>query len=295
MLTENVQNKLCLYFPDTVEKGETEEDVLLGKEAILPYLQTLFFEERLIEIQIDQSSRIFFATLWDDSPEPVEEEVDGELHIRESEYQAGSYLQEMTHINISPMEPAMGNIHIHHAKILTLRFYTGTTAVELGTDFHKKVTLKGEHLLRLNFPSVGKILRNHRPFRAKVPQDKELGVVVSPLDEPTASRDYRLVDLSPNGLSFGGKKIPYGFQEGELLNLCLVPSGSEPIEVRGVVRHMAKIRTKEGNLEICGVQFELESRRLEAQLEAFYADLQRVFLRSLNERSAGQHIDFKLF
>lgn len=274
---------------------ESQGEILSSKEDILPYLQTLFFEERLIEVQIDHTTRIFFATLWDHLPELIEEEVDGEVQFTEPEYQPGSYLKELTHINLSPLEPTSGNLKIHHSKTLTLRFYTGTTAVELDTGFLNRATIRGEHLLKLEFPEKGYFNRNRRPFRAKTPQDYELNVIVSPPGQASTGQECRIIDLSPNGLSFDSTALTQKYANGEALHLRMYPESADAIEVRGIVRHYAKIRTKQGNMQICGVQFDLESRKLAARLETHYANLQRVFMRSLSDKSEGQQIDFKLF
>lgn len=295
MLHERVENKEFLAEPDKADSLEGKGERLDTKEAILPYLQTLFFEERLIEVQLDQTTRFCFATLWDHLPEPIEEEVDGETRFTEPEYQQGAYLKDMTHINLSPLEPATGNIAIHHSKGLTLRFYTGTTAVELDTIFQQRATIRGEPLLQLSFPEKGFFNRNRRPFRAKTPQGFELDVIVAPQGQAASGQACRIIDLSPNGLSFDSTLLPSIYPDGELLDLCLDPTSPDPIEVRGVVRHYAKIRTKQGSMQICGIQFEVESRKLAAQLETRYANLQRVFLRSLSEKAEGQQVDFKLF
>lgn len=295
MLTETVAEKKIESPSDKSRENGVQGEILSSKEAVLPYLQTLFFEERLIEVQIDHTTRIFFATLWDNLPELIEKEVNGETVFTEPEYQAGSYLKDFKHINLSPLEPTSGNIKIHHSKTLTLRFYTGTTAVELDTSFQSRATIRGEHLLKLDFPDKGYFNRNRRPFRAKTPEDYELNVMVSPPGKSSAGRECRIIDLSPNGLSFDSTQLPQSYDNGAALHLLLDPSSGEPIEVTGIVRHYAKIRTKQGNMQICGVQFDLESRKLAAKLESRYANLQRVFLRSLSEKSEGQQIDFKLF
>lgn len=283
-------------FSSDKRKGvDSAGEFLSSKEAILPYLQTLFFEERLIEVQIDHTTRIFFATLWDHLPELIEEEVDGEVQFIEPEYQQGAYLKELTHIHLSPLEPTSGNIKIHHSKTLTLRFYTGTTAVELDTHFHSRACVRGEHLLKLVFPEKGCFNRNRRPFRAKTPKDYELNVIVSPHGQTSAGRECRIIDLSPNGLSFDSTALPQQYEDGQALHLLMDPGSEEAIEVTGIVRHYAKTRTKQGSIQICGVQFDLKSRKLAAQLETRYANLQRVFLRSLSEQTEGQQIDFKLF
>jgi PilZ domain len=106
---------------------------------------------------------------------------------------------------------------------------------------------------------------------------------------------YPIIDLSPNGLCFAYDESISKFQLGDHLHLTLDDEMEEEIEVGVNIRHLARMRLKKGKISICGVQFDLKSRSLAAQLESRFAALQRIFIRSLKERSSGQSIDFKLF
>ena len=64
-------------------KDAVTYELLDKKEQMLPFLQTLFVEERLIEIQVDQGTRLFFGALWDRLPDLEEEELDGDLGLIE--------------------------------------------------------------------------------------------------------------------------------------------------------------------------------------------------------------------
>ena len=103
------------YFPDHVtfnsEAGEgADSDVVLsGPEQILPYIQTVLFEEHLLELQIDSSTRTFFANIVDELPELVEFEVGDRVEMVEPDYEPGSYLKELDTIILTPLNPAIGN------------------------------------------------------------------------------------------------------------------------------------------------------------------------------------------
>jgi len=302
-LAAEIQQEIETIFPDSLSLTDLAQDnrsekaygeFLTSKEKILPFLQTLFFEERLIEIQIDRATRMFFGTLWDHPPELPAEENDGVLET-EIEYKPGSYLSQMTHIILSPLEPAIGNVKVCTSSFLIMRFYSGTTAVELGTKYKNKSCIRSEPVFCLDFPRIGRILRNNRPFRAKIPKEHVFTVTVMLDNSPKAANEHRVIDFSPNGLSFACEKSGPSYQIGDNLMLTLNDSLEAPTRVRAIVRHLAKTRTKEGDLSLCGVQFDLESRNLAAQLESRFAALQRLFIRSLKERSEGQDIDFKLF
>lgn len=276
-----------------IEDGALYE-LLIGKEKSLPFLQTLFFEERLIETQVDQGTRQFFATLWDHPPEFKDQEENSQTVFGEPEYQEGMYLQELDHLLLSPLEPVAGNIKVRSSRTVLFCFYTGTNAVELGTRFLRADTLRGASVLLFEYPQVGRIIRGNRPFRAKVPESVEMVGYLYFRGQEKMAMECGIMDISSHGLALENDNLIDQFAIGDKVTLNISSSFDTSLTVNAHIRHFAKIRTKKGNTDICGLQFDLETRALAVLIEQLYARVQRVFIRSLNERTAGQDIHLTL-
>ena len=58
---QNVLNKLVLFFPNqspghtlqSVEEGLADEEILLEGKAFLPYIQTAFFDDKIVEVELN--------------------------------------------------------------------------------------------------------------------------------------------------------------------------------------------------------------------------------------------------
>jgi hypothetical protein len=304
-MKERLKESLLRFFPGMVEVEEENDGVLARdndqefellteKKNILPYVQTLFFEERMIEIQIDDGTRLFFAGLWDHPPELEEVEEDGEIKLVAPEYESGSYLKNMDHLVLSPLEPVTGNIKVRASIIVTLRFYTGSTAVEMGSNFLRAETIRDNAVLIFEFPEVGRIIKNHRPFRAKVPEDYDVVATVHKVDSGGEKLLCKVMDISAHGVALENEALAQEYHIGDQVRLEICSADGDVVAVGGIVRHFARIRTKAGNQTLCGVQFDLETRALAAVLEQLFAQVQRIFMRSLNDKLEGQDIQLTL-
>lgn len=303
----NEQNKqnFQLFFP-RMHLAETEQrlegiqdteiyELLPEKKLILPFLQTLFFEERLIEIQADHGTRTFFGSLWEHLPDLEEQEdEDGVTVLVEPEYQESSYLKEMDHLVLSPLEPTVGNLKVRASSTIRLCFYAGTNAVELGTRFLRADTLRGTSVLIFEYPSVGRLIRGNRPFRAKCPKDLDIVSNIRHAEKDGSGIDCDVMDFSSHGISLENEALRETFETGDKITLTILSPSEKPLELDGIIRHFAKIRTKKGNSTICGIQFDLESRALAEVVEQLFAKIQRVFIRSLTERTEEQDIHLTL-
>lgn len=297
--TNDTYMKLQLFFPrmrieeDNSRVGTQDSEnyeLLLKKEKILPFLQTLFFEERLIELQVDQGTRIFFAALWDHPPNLEEQEEEGETLFIEQEYEEGSYLKEQDHIVLSPLEPCAGNLKVRISNSVVLCFYAGTNAVELGTRFIRSESIRGTPVLLFEYPTVGRIIRGNRPFRAKLSGSMNIMSHLCRLNNPDNTLDCDIMDISSQGISLEHEELMERFSIGDIIAITILAPSSEPLELEGSIRHFAKIRTKQGNSVICGIQFDLKSRALAETIENLFAKIQRAFIRELTERTGDQDI-----
>lgn len=292
---ESKKSLAYTYFPDVrfVEDSTTLEtqdkgEVFYKKDQILPYLQTIFFEEHLLEIQVDQTTRIFFAHISDDLPEMVEDDQDGEIVIVEPDYESGSYLKKLDNFLLTPLTPGIGNGQIRNSKHLLIRFFTGTTAIELGCTFREQGAVRENPVLRIDFPVIGRVNRNFRSFRIKAVPTIDAKVCIRRMEDNAVSELlYQIVDVSAEGLAFQMPADHPPFQLHQLLKFSIMVSGITDLEVVANVRHTTKARDKNGLKVICGVQFDLETRALAAELEKMAATVQRLHLREIAERTAN--------
>ncbi|HIP83593.1 MAG TPA: hypothetical protein EYH19_08530, partial [Desulfocapsa sulfexigens] len=172
---QNIQKKLAFFFPEeaysftrqAVEDGVASGEFMVKPSQILPYIQTALLDDKILEVELDGMTSVYFSRINDDFPdlEKIENE-DGELTLIEPNYTAGDYLKLMSHIITLPIEPGMGNLHLRNSKKILIRFFTSTSAVELGTFFQDLAIVREIPVLRLAFPVVGRQVRGARAFRA---------------------------------------------------------------------------------------------------------------------------------
>ncbi len=289
-----MKQTIKLFFPDcpiSDDKSVTElfvkRELFSTQKDIIPYLQTMFFEEHLVEIQIDQTTRIFFTQLEDELPEPVKDKSEIKIEIEEPDYEPGSYLKTADSFLIAPLTPALGNAQIRNSKQLVVRFFTGTIAIELGCYFSEQTIVRGIPLLRLSFPIIGRINRNFRSFRVKAIQSVDAKVCLLTSNPVKASEEYfQIVDVSSDGLAFQMPGDHLEFQLGEEIKINVAVAGAQDLEVGGNIRHISKVREAKGYKIICGMQFDLETRSLAADLEKLAAAIQRLHLREISEKTS---------
>jgi hypothetical protein len=296
-LFERVQKRLSLFFPDMVYTREIVEESLEAGEIflksidILPYLQTALFDEKIIEVELDGMSRVYFGRIYDDLPDLVPTEVDGETVMTEPKYQPGEYLKQMTHIISLPLEPGIGNLNIKSTHKILLRMFTTSYAVELGTFFQDTTVVRELPVLRLAFPVIGRLVRGAREFRAKVPEKMDLKVLVVGKRKQD-SVTTRIVDVSASGMSFSIKKNQQEFfRINEVRTFEFIIDGLMVVRLNGNIRHVSKIRGKKGTEYICGVQFDLVTRSLASKIESIVASVQRAHLKELSDKSMASGLD----
>jgi hypothetical protein len=293
----HVQKRLATFFPDMVYTRETVEESLLTGDIfykptdILPYLQTGLFDEKIIEVELDGMTRVYFGRIHDDLPDLVPAEVDGETVMTEPKYKPGDYLKRMTYVISLPLEPGIGNLNIRNTKKILLRMFTTSYAVELGTFFQDLAVVRELPVLRLAFPVIGRLVRGAREFRAKVPEKMDLKVlIVGKRKQDTVTT--RMVDISVNGMSFSIKKNQQDFfRVDEVRTFEFIIDGMMSVRLGGNIRHVSKIRGKKGTEYICGAKFDLVTRALAANIESIVATVQRAHLKELSDKSTASGLD----
>jgi hypothetical protein len=180
-----------------------------------------------------------------------------------------------------------GNLLIRQSRFVVLEFYTGTTSVELATNFIKIVQKRGEQAVQCAFPALARITRNARPFRAKTHKDYQIFVRITHGPKEFQGEEFSLIDLSARGLSFGSEFPLEAFALRSHLTVVVDCRSSEAIAIRAVVRHLARVRKNNKVTYVCGIEFDLETRALAAMIEQKFTVLQRTFIRALREETEG--------
>lgn len=299
-MTDDIKNRLHQLFPEEtfpvseVELALEKGDILTTKEAILPFLQTALFDEKVLEIQLDSLPRTYFSRLKDDLPDVTEGEEDaekGSFLLEEDEYRQGDYLTVMSHIVTLPLEPGLGNLHLRHSRSIILRMFTNTYAVELATTFEELATVGDLPVLKMAYPTLARKVYNAREFRAKVPESLNFIVTIQ-LDEELPELETIPLDISIKGMAFAMNKDEQKiFTMERTLTLKLYVKDELQAVLDGTVKHLSKVRKKGGIEYICGVEFDLATRTLAAVVESLVASVQRAHLKDLTEKSDASGIN----
>lgn len=300
LLRQNVQKKLSLFFPEdnysftnqAVEDGLDSGDFIVNSMDILPFLQTALLDDKILEVEMDGMTRVYFSRLYDELPELEEIELeDGEASLEEPEYVAGDYLKLMNHVVCLPLEPGMGNVAIRNSQKVVLRLFTSSMAVELGTFFQDLAVVRGLPVLRLSFPIVGRKVKGTRVFRAKVTLEMDFELFIKGKRKRPDIKTHA-IDICNDGMSFEIQKEEQDlFREDEICSIQFILNGKPLTKINGTVRHKSKIREKTGIQYRIGVQFDLPTRSLAATIETLVATVQRAHLQELSDLSEESGID----
>lgn len=290
-MNDEIIRKLQHFFPGEQFSEKSVADdlangvILSGNEPILPYLQTALLDEKVLEVQLDGMPMVYFSRLKDDVPAPAEVEVEGEIVLVQPETAEGEYLTTMSHIITLPLEPGLGNLHLRYSHAIILRMFTNTVAVEIATTFEDLATVQEIPVLRLAYPSLARIVRNAREYRAKVP-DSLIFTVSIALDDEAPELETRPVNISIRGLSFSvNKKEQKLFKINSMYSMKLFVDDELLIRISGTVKHLARIRKRLGIEHICGIEFDFRNKTQSAVIESIVALVQRAHLKELAEKS----------
>ncbi|WP_163338141.1 hypothetical protein [Desulfopila sp. IMCC35008] len=293
---DRIQKRLQMFFPDdTYTEDEIRDELDAGNiiataAGFLPYLQTALLDEKLIEVQFDSHSRVYFGRLADDPPPPPEP-VEGEEEVEEPEYSPGEYLSTMSHVISLPVEPGLGNMHIRYSKTIVLRFFTSSYAIELGTFYQEHTKVDDQPVLKLDYPAIGRIVRGAREYTAKVPKGLDLNVKIIKREwkKPITAE---ISDMSASSFSFYFDK---GVEEllavDDTHKFQILLNGEIIFEIGGTIRMLAKARKQKSIENICTIQLDLSSRALAAKVESTVATVQRAHLKEVAELSEESGYD----
>ncbi len=296
-MSNDVKQKLHLFFPgqtfpdEDIEEGLERGEILVERSKILPLLQTALFDEKVLEIELDGRPRVYFSRLKDDLPDYSEEEQEDDTIPDEPEYNQGDYLKAMSYLVTLPLEPGLGNMHLRHSRFIVLRMFTNTYAVELATTFENLAKAGDLPVLRLSFPTLARIVRNAREFRAKVPESMDFSVVVN-VNKKLPALTTIPIDISIKGMCFSMTQEEQKlFLMDTVHSLKLFVNDELVTSLDGTIKHLSKVRKKGGIEYICGVEFDLVTPTLAALIETTVATVQRTHIKDLAEKSDASGID----
>jgi hypothetical protein len=297
-MLDEIKRQLRHYFPggvysdDTVEEGLAQGKFLAGREAMLSYLQTAFFDDKVLEVQLDGKPAVFFSRLKDDVPEPQVSADPAAPQTDDSpDYIPGSYLTVLSHLVILPVEPGMGNVLLRASRFIVLRMFTSTMAVEMVATFADLAKVEELPVLRLSYPEIGRVVPNAREFRAKVPENLnfEMAIDVGEDEDPLTTRP---VNISIKGIAGAvSKKEQKLFKVGTAYTINLYLDVELLLRVMGTVRHLSKNRKKFGIEYVVGIDFDTETKTQAAVIESIVATVQRAHLKELAEKSHASGIE----
>ncbi|MFT5697747.1 MAG: hypothetical protein ACI8ZB_000601 [Desulforhopalus sp.] len=278
------------YATEALQEAVDNKEIFCNPVEILPYLQSALLDDQILEVEIDDLTRVFFSRLYDDLPplQPIEQ--DGEIVYVEPDYSPADYLKEMNYINSWPLEPGIGNLTVRHSKKVLLRLFTSSYAVELGTYFLNPTEVRHEPCLRFSYPVIGRIVRGARAFRAKVPDNFDL---VAKIEDPVSQKLLLadVTDISARGMSFKvSKDNLHSVPESEDRIIEIELNNHALVKLSTNIRHISKVRGKEGTDHRCGVEFDLESRTIASEIESIVAQVQRAHLKKLSDLSEASGI-----
>lgn len=240
-------------------------------------------DEAIVEVQIEDLTRIFFCRVLDHLPELEEKDVDGIIMMVEPEYAKAEYLKEQKHIIITPLEPSIGNFMICMVNRVLLRILSNRCAFELACRFKKKTRVRGMPVLQCSFPIAVRKVKDARPYRVKIPQEMELLIQVERQGKRKGFASC-LIDISAEGLLMinpQGKNCD--IKEEENINLELYWPKGQSIMLHARIVHISQLHDKQGIQYCLGSQFDLSTRALAREVEQLVASVQRIRLRELSD------------
>lgn len=309
--------ELKKFFPDVemnhVELGGkiADKTILSDSKDILPYLQSALFDEKIVEMHLDNSPDVYLATLRDYPPsdelEEIFEEADKETSDETEEesrndesvdaYRYGDYLKLCENIVSLPVEPGIGNINLRRSSRVILRMYTTSKTIELGACFHSLVEVAQVPLLSLSFPTIGRVIEEDREFRARVPKKFKLRLRV-PATRKRAKFDAVLKDISPSGLGFiVPHKLVKAIPVGAVIKGMLVLDEGETksnVGILGEIKHVTRMRTATGREYTCGLFLYFDNPTDSAKIGKIVAQVQRAHMREIMEKSDAYGVDLMI-
>lgn len=300
-MIDEIKERLQFFFPSSsysseeltkkIDKGE----ILTREEDILPYLQTALLDEKVLEVELDQRPNLYFSRLQDNSHANTDtgsnRQQEEPSETSQPQYSPGDYLCFFDHIVALPLEPGIGSLRLRQSASIVLRMFTKEFGIEMGTTFQDTTRVDGLPTLQLAYPSILRIQPNAREFRAKVP-DKQDFVVEIEMERGPLELSTTPIDISRKGMAISlDKKIHREIKLEDELFLKLYIDDELRARINSTVRHLSKVRKRQGIEYCCGVEFSLTSRTIASVIESIVATTQRAHLKELADIATSRGIN----
>lgn len=289
-LIEQATIQLRMFFPDThfsgdeIQEGLQNDEIIVDADKMLRYLQSALLDEKVVEIKLDNGPKTYFARLHDHPPSAEELEAATEEE-EEIPYIKGDYLHKLNHLISLPLEPGMGNPTLRRSGTIILRVLTNNYIIEFGTFYESIVYVDEVPMLKLSFPSIGRIIQEYREFRAQVPESLSLTLTI----QKSKSRpkiNCLINSVSPNGLGFLIDRGQYKLLKvDDVIATEIYLEGELLVTVTGAIQYLHKMRKDKTIQYICGMHLRLESITNTTIIEALVAKVQRAHLQDITKKS----------
>jgi len=298
MDSEELLKTYHLFFPgdkyreDDFAAALDSGDVIVDPEKIVNLLQSALLDEAIVEVELDDLTRVFFCRVLDHTPELEERETDGELLLVEPEYTQAEYLVEQDHLIITPLEPSIGNFLICTVNRVLLRILRTKCAFELGCVWQEKVRVRGLPVLKCSFPIVVRQVKGARAYRANIPKEMELIVQVK---RQGKRGDFATcpIDISVEGMLLVNPEGKHTtLQAEEKIHLELYWPRARSLRLGAKIIHVSQLRDKDGIQYCFGRRLDLATRSRAREVELLVAAVQRRRLRELSDLSGAAGVDF---
>jgi len=292
--------QLRMFFPETIYTGEEieaglqKEQIIIDADKMLRYLQSALLDEKIIEIQLDNEPKKYFARLSDHPPslEELEEEDNVEDNVEDNAkdtpytpYKTGDYLHKMNRLISLPLEPGMGNPTLRRSGTIILRVLTNTYAVEFGTFYESIIHIDEVPMLQLSFPTIARTVEETREFRARVPRDLKLSLRI-PKTKNRPKIDCPIHDISTAGMSFYLERDQRKMLKIDEIITAKIYLDDNPLTtITGAILHLQKMRTGKTVQFICGLHLKLDTLSTIAIIESLVAKVQRAHLQEVTQKS----------
>jgi c-di-GMP-binding flagellar brake protein YcgR len=289
MIKETLIKGYELFFPgDSCGEEEFAENLAAGNiitdpDKIINLLKDALNDETILEVQLEDLTRVFFCRVLDHLPDLEEKDVDGIIMMVEPEYTTANYLKEQKNIIITPLEPSIGNFLVSMVNRVLIRILSDRCAFELGCRFIKKTRVRGMPVLQCSFPFVVRKIKDSRPYRVKIPQEMELLSQVARRGKRKGF-DSCLINISAEGLMMVNPQGKHSdLKEEENISMELYWPHGQSLILHARIVHICQLRDKQGIQYCFGVKFDLSTRALAREIEQLVASVQRARLRKLSD------------
>lgn len=240
---------------------------------VLDILHQAVMDGVLLEIQIDAEEKRYGARLLSLSTTPeLEKKQATTILFSKNSAQTQMGVQPQNNSNpldddapwmlMTPLEPMDGNLRIHKARTICIRFYRGLEQFQAEVLFRKVQLVNQTQAIELTWPTDLKITPIRQKPRVDVPDHVDLSVQIQQHGETGFLA--KIMDISAGGLSFVCQKPSFQLPSGAKVSVTITSKTllNAPIVTYGIIGSIAKARDRKDMQvaeQVYGLQFKLLS------------------------------------